>query len=275
VGIQKIFALEGDIRVIARADTLAGLHHAGPTLSTDGILLEAKLIAGTVDAVPGLVRSAPKVKIIVSRPRTRKSIQLNSTAGVFKHHPPLHLAQPTCQVRPHDHRRGNVDRQPVRQLGNRGLPLEGFWADRPAGGPLTEGVSEHHLHHVGHAQLAHELGTKEQVIRNFLNKVYDKLGVSDRLELVHVCRVLIVATSLASRDFRRKRPRRTGLRLTTRAEATFALKYLLGGVREEPYPLARMLFGAFKLLGFLQFRKRGPVQVTGIGFPLCNCSGLL
>jgi DNA-binding NarL/FixJ family response regulator len=32
-------------------------------------------------------------------------------------------------------------------------------------------------------EIAYELGTTEQVIKNYLRKIYDKLGVSDRLEL--------------------------------------------------------------------------------------------
>jgi hypothetical protein len=31
--------------------------------------------------------------------------------------------------------------------------------------------------------IAQEIGTTEQVVKNYLRKVYDKLGVSDRLEL--------------------------------------------------------------------------------------------
>ena len=32
-------------------------------------------------------------------------------------------------------------------------------------------------------EIAYQIGTTEQVIKNYLRKVYDKLGVSDRLEL--------------------------------------------------------------------------------------------
>jgi DNA-binding NarL/FixJ family response regulator len=32
-------------------------------------------------------------------------------------------------------------------------------------------------------EIASQLGTTEQVIKNYLRKIYDKLGVSDRLEL--------------------------------------------------------------------------------------------
>ena len=65
VGIQKIFALENDIRVIDQAESLAGLHRAIQCLPTDVILLEGKLIAGTVDAVPELLGCTPKGKIII------------------------------------------------------------------------------------------------------------------------------------------------------------------------------------------------------------------
>src|ERR1700734_3476313 len=65
VGIQKIFALEDDIRVIAQADTLAGVYHAIQRFPTDVILLEGKLIASTADSLPELVRRAPKLKVIV------------------------------------------------------------------------------------------------------------------------------------------------------------------------------------------------------------------
>jgi hypothetical protein len=35
--------------------------------------------------------------------------------------------------------------------------------------------------------IAHEIGTTEQVVKNYLRRVYDKLGVSDRLELALYC----------------------------------------------------------------------------------------
>jgi len=73
VGIRKIFALEDDIRVIAQVDTLAGLHSAIQRFPTDLILLEGNLIAGTVDAIPELVRRAPQLKIIVQSAQNDES----------------------------------------------------------------------------------------------------------------------------------------------------------------------------------------------------------
>ncbi len=36
-------------------------------------------------------------------------------------------------------------------------------------------------------EIAFQLGTTEQVIKNYLRKIYQKLGVSDRLELALYC----------------------------------------------------------------------------------------
>jgi DNA-binding CsgD family transcriptional regulator len=88
-------------------------------------------------------------------------------------------------VCPEDRRGGNLDRQPGHQPGDRGLSLAG---PNPALS-LTEGAGDHHRIMRGNRnkEIAHQLGTTEQVIKNYLHKVYDKLGVSDRLELALYC----------------------------------------------------------------------------------------
>ena len=73
VGIQKVFALEDDIRVLAQVDTLAGLPSAIQRFPTDVILLEGNLISGAVDAIPELVRRAPQLKIIVQSAQNDES----------------------------------------------------------------------------------------------------------------------------------------------------------------------------------------------------------
>jgi DNA-binding NarL/FixJ family response regulator len=36
-------------------------------------------------------------------------------------------------------------------------------------------------------EIAYQIGTTEQVVKNYLRKIYDKLGVADRLELALYC----------------------------------------------------------------------------------------
>jgi DNA-binding NarL/FixJ family response regulator len=56
VGMKKVFALEDDIRVVAQAESLANLQAALQRYPTDVVVLEGQLIAGTIDAIPDLVR---------------------------------------------------------------------------------------------------------------------------------------------------------------------------------------------------------------------------
>src|SRR5208283_4903816 len=65
VGMKKVFALEDDIRVVAQAESLTALHAALQRYPTDVVVLEGQMIAGTVDAIPDLVRRSPDSKLIV------------------------------------------------------------------------------------------------------------------------------------------------------------------------------------------------------------------
>ncbi|MEO6922662.1 MAG: DNA-binding response regulator, partial [Bryocella sp.] len=65
VGIRKVFALEDDIRVVAQSETLENLYSALQRFPTDIVLLEGRLIAGTIDAIPQFMRRAPEAKLIV------------------------------------------------------------------------------------------------------------------------------------------------------------------------------------------------------------------
>src|ERR1700688_4292325 len=73
VGLRKVFALEDDIRVVAQAETLTNLYAALQRYPTDVVVLEGQLIAGTIDAIPELVRVAPDAKLIVQVVETDES----------------------------------------------------------------------------------------------------------------------------------------------------------------------------------------------------------
>ena len=83
-----------------------------------------------------------------------------------------------------------IDNQ-SRELGDRSLSCPGRRAGESAdpAPALAQGDGDHHLHHPGQAQQGNCLptGDTEQVIKNYLRKIYDKLGVSDRLELALYC----------------------------------------------------------------------------------------
>jgi DNA-binding NarL/FixJ family response regulator len=188
VGIQKIFALEDDIRVIAQADTLTGLHHAIEHFPTDILLLEGQLIAGLVDAIPELVRRAPKLKIIVQSAQNDESntaeiYRLGVRGIIPRSISPDLLVKCVRKIAAGE---TWIDNQSVN------LVIEALRSQDSA---LTSPLARAHFspkelaiitcitQGMRNKEIAYQLGTTEQVIKNYLRKVYDKLGVSDRLEL--------------------------------------------------------------------------------------------
>jgi DNA-binding NarL/FixJ family response regulator len=188
MGIQRIFAREDDIRVIAQVETLAGLYDAIQHLPVDMLLLENKLIAGAPDAIPELVRHAPKLKIIA---QSSQNEETNATElyrwgvrGVIARSigPELLVK---C-IRSIAAGETWIDNQSIK------LVIEAF---------RSQASPQHRVHLSTKEQaivtcitqgkrnkeIAYQLGTTEQVIKNHLRKVYDKLGVSDRLELALAC----------------------------------------------------------------------------------------
>ncbi len=190
VGMQKIFALENDLRVIQQTDSLAGLNHAIQCFPIDVILLEGKLIAGTVDAVSELIRCAPKLKIIVL------SSQEDETDPVELYHWGARGIIPRsispgllvkC-VRTIAAGETWIDNRSVN------LVIEAYRSQPSTPTNPLARLSPRELEIIPcitlgmrNKEIAHKLGTTEQVIKNHLYRVYDKLGVSDRLELVLYC----------------------------------------------------------------------------------------
>jgi two-component system nitrate/nitrite response regulator NarL len=190
VGMQKIFALENDVRVIQQTDSLAGLHHAIQCFPTDVILLESKLIAGTADAVSELIRWAPKLKIIVlsSQDDEANPVELyhRGVRGIIPRSISADLLVKCVRTIVAgetwiDNRSVNLVIEAYRsQPSAPANPLERLSPKELAIIPcITQGMSN--------KEIARKLGTTEQVIKNHLYRVYDKLGVSDRLELVLYC----------------------------------------------------------------------------------------
>jgi two-component system, NarL family, nitrate/nitrite response regulator NarL len=192
VGMRKIFALEDDIRVIAQVDTLTGLHSAIQRFPTDIVLLEGSLIAGTTDAIPELVRRGPQIKIIVQSALTEESntveLYRRGVRGIIPRSiSPDLLVRCVRKIAAGE---TWIDNQSVNWV------IEAYRSQATA---LTSPRSQPRLSPKELAiitcitqgkrnkEIAYQLGTTEQVIKNYLRKVYDKLGVSDRLELALYC----------------------------------------------------------------------------------------
>src|SRR6195952_3351393 len=192
VGMRKVFALEDDIRVVAQAETLQNLYAALQRFPTDVVVLEGSLITGTVDAIPELVRRAPEAKLIVqvSEADEANTVELyrRGVRGVVPRSisPDLLIK---C-VRKIADGETWIDNQSISWV------IEAY---RSQASSLTNPRAQPKLSKkelaiiscitrgMRNKEIAYQVGTTEQVIKNYLRKVYDKLGVSDRLELALYC----------------------------------------------------------------------------------------
>ncbi|HWE84247.1 MAG TPA: response regulator transcription factor [Terracidiphilus sp.] len=192
VGIRKIFALEDDIRVVAQADSLENLKAAIERYPTDVVLLEGALLAGSTNAIADLTRIAPQVKLIVQTTSTDEShtveLYRRGVRGIISR-----SISPDLLVRCVRRITAGetwIDNQSVNWV------IEAYRAQaaslvnprtQPRLSPKEMAIITCITQGKRNKEIAFQLGTTEQVIKNYLRKIYDKLGVSDRLELALYC----------------------------------------------------------------------------------------
>src|ERR1700746_3732715 len=192
VGMRKVFGLEEDLRVVAQVDRLENLHAALERHPADILLLESSLIPGAANAIPEIVRFAPEIKIIVQTAGADEAntveLYRRGVRGIIPRSisPDLLVK---C-VRKIGAGETWIDNQSVNWV------IEAYRSQATA---LTSPKSQPRLSPKEMAiitcitqgkrnkEIAFQLGTTEQVIKNYLRKIYDKLGVSDRLELALYC----------------------------------------------------------------------------------------
>ncbi|WP_263410063.1 response regulator transcription factor [Terriglobus tenax] len=192
VGMRKIFAVEDDIRVVAQAESLPNLYQALQRYPTDVVLLEGQMIAGTIDAIPELVKRAPNAKIIVQVVETDEAntveLYRRGVRGVVARSiSPDLLVKCVRKIAAGE---TWIDNQSINWV------IEAYRAQattltnpkvQPRLSPKEISIISCITRGMRNKEIAYQLGTTEQVIKNYLRKIYDKLGVSDRLELALYC----------------------------------------------------------------------------------------
>jgi DNA-binding NarL/FixJ family response regulator len=192
VGIRKVFALEDDLRVVAQADSLENLRLAIERYPSDIVLLEGSLLAGTANIIPELLSAAPDVKLIVQAVAAdeNQTVELyrRGVRGIVSR-----SISPDLLVRCVRRIAAGetwIDNQSVSWV------IEAYRAQasalvnprtQPKLSPKEMAIITCITQGKRNKEIAYQLGTTEQVIKNYLRKIYDKLGVSDRLELALYC----------------------------------------------------------------------------------------
>ena len=191
-GLRKVFALEDDIRVVGQAETLAQAQTAVKKFSCDVVIFEAALSPNPVDTVAELLRQNPGVRFVVVTPGADEDLTLElfrrgAHGIVSREVEPELLVDCLRKVAAGD---TWLDPQAVRWV------LEAYrnQHNRPAGArpkvqltPKESIIVSCVTQGMKNKEIALRVGTTEQVVKNYLRKVYDKLGVADRLELALYC----------------------------------------------------------------------------------------
>ena len=191
-GLRKVFALEDDIRVVGQAETLAQTQSAAVKFTADVLIFESALTPNPVEAVAELMRLNTKLKIVVVTPGSDEELTLDlfrkgAHGIVSREVEPELLVECLRKVVAGD---TWLDPQGVRWV------MEAFrnQTNRPAGSrPKVQLTPKETLivscvtQGMKNKEIALRVGTTEQVVKNYLRKVYDKLGVADRLELALYC----------------------------------------------------------------------------------------
>lgn len=191
-GLRKIFALEDDIRVVGQAETLPQTQAAIAKFSADILIFESALTPNPVESVTELMRQYPKLRMVVVTPGADEELTLElfrrGVHGIVSRE-----VEPELLV--------DCLRKVV--AGESWLDSQGVhWVmeayrnqgNRPAGSrPKVQLTPKETLivscvtQGMKNKEIALRVGTTEQVVKNYLRKVYDKLGVADRLELALYC----------------------------------------------------------------------------------------
>jgi two-component system nitrate/nitrite response regulator NarL len=191
-GLRKIFALEDDLRVVAQAETLPQTLSAVKKFSADVLMFESALAPNPVEVIADLLRQNPELRVVVVTPASEEELTLDlfrrgAHGIVSREVEPEVLVDCLRKVAAGE---TWLDRQGVHWV------MEAFRSQnsRPAGSrPKVQLTPKETLivscvtQGMKNKEIALRVGTTEQVVKNYLRKVYDKLGVADRLELALYC----------------------------------------------------------------------------------------
>jgi len=190
VGIGKIIALEEDIRVVAQADSLEQLRDVIERHPADVVLVEGELLTGASSAIPELLRLTPDIKLIVQSDAADESLTVEffrrGIRGIISRSiSPDLLVRCVRRIATGE---TWIDNQALNWVigayrAEEGAVPRAQLRLSPKQTKIIAGITRG----MRNKEIAFELGTSEQVIKNYLRKSYYKLGVSDRLELALYC----------------------------------------------------------------------------------------
>jgi DNA-binding NarL/FixJ family response regulator len=191
-GLRKIFALEDDIRVVAQAESLDQTVTAIQKFSADIVIFEAALATDPADAVSDLLRHSASCRLVIvlQEPDQEMTLDLFRRGA---HSIVSREVEPELLV---ECLRAVAQGEPWLESRSVAWVMQAYRTQgtRPAGSrpkvsltPKESLIVSCVTQGMKNKEIALRVGTTEQVVKNYLRKVYDKLGVADRLELALYC----------------------------------------------------------------------------------------
>jgi DNA-binding NarL/FixJ family response regulator len=189
-GLKKLFAMEDDVRIVAQADTASRLLELTRTLRPHLFFVQAEILAEAGDQLfADIRREAPGCKIVITssslpgKDEGMRFIQLGAAGIILKSVDPSLFVkcarkvvlkdevwfpnEQVAQIVKFVETNGARPLRPVDTLTHREKTIIGC---------LMQGWRNR--------EIAQHLSITEQTVKNHLRSIYDKVGVSDRLELV-------------------------------------------------------------------------------------------
>jgi DNA-binding NarL/FixJ family response regulator len=191
-GLRKIFAVEDDIRVVGQAETLDQAVAAAKKFSAEILIFEAALAERAADAVQEILKQSQGLRLVVVTEAPDQELTLDlfrrGAHAIVSREIDSELfvecLRKVSQGEPWLDPQGTkwvleaYRTQALRPQSSR-TKLQLTPKESLIVSCVTQGMKN--------KEIAVRVGTTEQVVKNYLRKVYDKLGVADRLELALYC----------------------------------------------------------------------------------------
>lgn len=188
LGLRKLFAVEDDLRVVAEADNATEVLARAETFRPDLVFIQEEVLAESgSNLISDVLKVAPQCKVVATASSSSDESSMrhvrNGAAGVI-----LKSVDPQLFVKCARRVTAGETWIPKRHVSTMAKLLEA----RPEHPPrpvdtLTrreKTIISYLMQGWHNKEISTHLSISEQTVKNHLRTIYDKVGVSDRLELV-------------------------------------------------------------------------------------------
>ncbi|TAM82505.1 MAG: response regulator transcription factor [Acidobacteria bacterium] len=187
LGLKKLFSVEDDLRVVAQAENSVQMVAMNRSFRPDLILVQEEIALTGFDRFVDRLRSdSPNCRVLVSYShlgdKQKEKLFRNGVSGmVSRSAQPEYFVEVVRRVLDDDHK----EFSPV-ESGSEDVNLLNGDHQRPVDTltPREKSIISCLTQGWRNRDIAAHLRITEQTVKNHLRSIYDKVGVSDRLELV-------------------------------------------------------------------------------------------